>query len=115
MKILFICSGNRDRSPTAEAAYKWRAGLEVRSAGTSPEALIPLTEDLAAWADLFMVMEPAHADYLRAAFPAAAGKPVHCLNIPDRYRSMSRELLGLIEERVEPLLPPSLRLPQRRQ
>ena len=33
-KILFVCTGNMDRSPTAESLLKGREGFEVRSAGT---------------------------------------------------------------------------------
>jgi protein-tyrosine-phosphatase len=34
-KVLFVCTGNYDRSPTAENMYKNVKGLEVKSAGIS--------------------------------------------------------------------------------
>jgi Low molecular weight phosphotyrosine protein phosphatase len=33
-KVLFVCSQNRLRSPTAEQMFSGRRGLEVSSAGT---------------------------------------------------------------------------------
>ncbi|MFN8910720.1 MAG: protein tyrosine phosphatase, partial [Betaproteobacteria bacterium] len=37
-RVLFICSQNRLRSPTAERVFSKRAGFEVASAGLNPEA-----------------------------------------------------------------------------
>ena len=49
--ILFVCTGNVDRSPTAEGLFKNVGGLEVKSAGTSIAATVPLTRELIEWAD----------------------------------------------------------------
>ena len=46
MNILFVCSRNKWRSPTAEAIYKNRSDLNVRSAGTSPAAKVKLNQKL---------------------------------------------------------------------
>jgi predicted protein tyrosine phosphatase len=48
MKVLFVCTQNRMRSFTAEALYRDRQDLEVRSAGIAPDARIPATEALLA-------------------------------------------------------------------
>jgi protein-tyrosine-phosphatase len=38
-KVLFVCSRNQWRSPTAERVFATRPGLEVRSAGVDKSAL----------------------------------------------------------------------------
>lgn len=38
MNILFVCSRNKWQSPTAEAIYRNRQDLNVKSAGTEPSA-----------------------------------------------------------------------------
>lgn len=47
MNILFICSKNQWRSPTADKVWRRHPGLSVRSAGTSPNAQHPVSLDLA--------------------------------------------------------------------
>ncbi len=57
MRVLFVCSRNRLRSPTAEQHFSNRPGLEVASAGLSPDAEEQLTAEAVVWADLILVME----------------------------------------------------------
>ncbi len=57
MNILFVCSRNQWRSPTAEAIYKNTPAVNVKSAGTEPSARIKLTAKNIAWADIIFVME----------------------------------------------------------
>lgn len=59
-KVLFVCSQNRLRSPTAEQVFSRRRDLEVESAGTNHDADNPLTHELVAWAEIIFVMEKAH-------------------------------------------------------
>ncbi len=56
MNILFVCSRNKWRSPTAEAIFKDRQGLNVKSAGTEPSARRRVTAKLIDWADTIFVM-----------------------------------------------------------
>jgi len=51
MNLLFICSKNQWRSPTAEQVWRRQTGLSVRSAGTSPNARHPVSsaENRRAW------------------------------------------------------------------
>lgn len=61
MNILFVCSRNQWRSPTAEAIYKNNPTVNVKSAGTEPSARIKLTAKNIAWAGVFIfVMEKRH-------------------------------------------------------
>ena len=104
-RLLFICSRNQWRSPTAEAAYQGDPRVEARSAGVSASARRQVTEKLLRWADLVLVMEHAHKRRLQDRFPEFAHElSIQVLDIPDDYAFMDAELVALIRERVEPLL-----------
>ncbi len=105
MRVLFLCSQNRLRSPTAERVFEGRPGLEVESAGLNNDAHVPVTPELIAWAELIFVMEKKHLTKLSKRFRAhLRSKRVICLNIPDEYEFMQPELVSLLETRVSPQL-----------
>ena len=105
MRVLFICTANRLRSPTAEAVFADAPGLEVASAGLDPAAARPLSADLVAWAERIIVMEQRHRDLLKKRFRTALGqRPVYVLGIPDEFTFMQPELIALLQDRVLPLL-----------
>ena len=88
VNVLFVCSANLDRSPTAEALFQDAPGIETASAGTNNDAVTPLSEELILWADLIIVMERAHRDKIRKRFRSSLkAQRVVCLDIPDRCRS----------------------------
>ncbi len=104
-KLLFVCSRNRWRSPTAEKLFHGVDGLQARSAGSEDGARVKVTAGHLGWADLIFVMEPKHARRLRAKFAEElAGKPVICLHIPDDFQFMQPELIALLESAVTPHL-----------
>lgn len=90
LKVLFICSRNQWRSPTAEQVFRRHPALAVRSAGTSASARKQVSHLELAWADVVIVMESKHKSRLLA--------------IPDDYRFMDTELVELLEAAVPPLL-----------
>ena len=99
--VLFVCSQNRLRSPTAEQVFSGRRDIEVESAGTNHDADNPLTHELVAWADIIFVMERAHRAKLQKKFRASLKRArVICLDIPDDYEFMDAELVRLLEARV---------------
>jgi predicted protein tyrosine phosphatase len=99
--VLFICSQNQLRSPTAEHLFSKRPGFEVRSAGTNPDAVIPISSDLVEWADTIFVMERVHRNRLTSRFQSyLAGKQLICLDIPDEFEFMQPELVRLLEAKV---------------
>ena len=105
MRVLFVCSQNRFRSPTAERVFEGRPGIEVDSAGLNNDAVVPLTPELVEWADLIFVMEKRHVNKLSKRFrPQLRSKRVVCLNIPDEFEYMQPELVALLESRVAPRL-----------
>lgn len=58
--LLFLCSRNRLRSPTAEQVFASRPGVETASAGLASDAEEECSAELVAWADIIFVMEKAH-------------------------------------------------------
>lgn len=104
--VLFICSQNRLRSPTAEQVFSSWPGVETASAGLNNAADNPVTPELLDWADLIFVMEHAHRSKLSARFePHLRGKRVICLEIPDEFEYMDPALVTLLKARVAPHLP----------
>ena len=87
--VLFVCSRNQWRSPTAETVWRKQPGLSVRSAGTSPKARRTVSASDIQWADVVIVMEHKHKSRLMADFNRLlTHKPLHVLDIPDEYRYM---------------------------
>ena len=104
-KLLFVCSRNRWRSPTAGKLFHGVDGIQARSAGTEAGARIKVTAGHIGWADIVFVMEKKHLRRLKEKFAAQLkGKPVICLNIPDNYDFMQPELVELLEALVIPHL-----------
>ena len=105
-RILFVCSRNRLRSPTAEAVAASWPGVEAISAGTAPDADARVSADLLAWADLVAVMEARHRRHLTRHFGRLMrDQRVVVLGIPDDYALMDPALVELVTARVRPLLP----------
>jgi predicted protein tyrosine phosphatase len=105
IRTLFICYYNRKRSATAERVFGRDPALDVRSAGTSDEAMVQVNERMLDWADVVFVMEDEQRRELARMFPShAALKRLICLEIPDKYEFLDPELVGLLQERTRPHL-----------
>jgi predicted protein tyrosine phosphatase len=61
--VLFICSRNQWRSPTAEQVFSTWPGIAVTSAGLDPSAAEPVTPELLAWADIIFVWRSKPHDF----------------------------------------------------
>ncbi len=104
-RVLFLCSKNRLRSPTAEHVFSNWPGLEVASAGLSSDAVEVLTPEHLDNIDTVFVMEKAHRAKLSRHFKKYLGRAkIICLDIPDDYRFMQPELITLLIARVTPHL-----------
>ena len=103
--LLFVCTQNRLRSPTAEQVFATFPGVETQSAGLGNEAGNPVSPELLAWADIVFVMEKQHREKLSRRFrKALGGKRVVCLDIPDDYDYMEPALVALLQRKVTPYL-----------
>ena len=97
MRVLFVCHYNRKRSATAERIFGKEAGLEVRSAGTSADALVRVNQRMLEWADVIFIMDGDQRRDLTRLFPAhPALERLVCLDIPDRYDFLDPELVSLL-------------------
>ena len=106
MHLLFLCSKNKLRSPTAESIFADHPGVEVDSAGLSRDAEIRLADEQLHWADLIFVMEKIHLTKLNQKYRhALRGKKVIVLGIPDNYRFMDEELIAILKKKCSPYLP----------
>jgi predicted protein tyrosine phosphatase len=104
-RVLFICTQNRLRSPTAEHVFASWPDIATDSAGLGNDADVPLSPEQIAWADLIFVMEKAHRNRLGQRFRRHLnGKRVICLDIPDEYEYMQPELVRLLQAKVGPYL-----------
>ncbi|WP_162026324.1 MULTISPECIES: low molecular weight protein tyrosine phosphatase family protein [unclassified Lentimonas] len=105
MNVLFVCSMNQWRSPTAEKLYSKVPLMNVRSAGTSSKARRHVSLKDLQWADLVIVMESKHKQQLAAEYrQALRGCEVHVLEIEDRYKFMDPELVEELKYAIDPIL-----------
>ena len=105
LNVLFVCSRNQWRSPTAEQVWRRHPKIVARSAGTSPNARHKVSVEDIRWASVILVMEEKHKSRLTAEFTRLLeNKPIHVLDIPDDYRYMDPELIEILEQSVPSLL-----------
>lgn len=105
-RVLFVCSQNKLRSPTAEQIFADWPGIEVASAGLNHDAVEPLTGEMVAEADIIFVMEKAQRNRLSQRFKSHLKHArVICLDIPDDYAFMDPDLIALLRARVPRHLP----------
>ena len=103
--VLFVCSRNQWRSPTAEQVWRRHPALSVRSGGTSPNARHPVSAADVSWAHVVFVMEEKHKSRLVAEYRRLLeNTPIHVLDIPDEYKYMDAELIDLLRQSVAAIL-----------
>jgi predicted protein tyrosine phosphatase len=104
-KVLVVCTGNMDRSPTAAMLLaEMCAPMWVTSAGTERWAKNQLTPELIEEADVICVMEHAHRRDIVTRFGDAHGEKVVVLDIPDSYICWDAELIRLLKPKLREAL-----------
>jgi predicted protein tyrosine phosphatase len=100
--LLFICSGNVNRSPTAESLFLNSRFYEAKSCGIDQNAVVRVTQELIDWADAIFVMsekKDGHLTFIENNF--SLKDKLDCdLEIPDNYDRDDRELIGLLREKI---------------
>lgn len=110
MKVLFVCSGNKQRSPTAEDYFcSQYPQHEFDSAGTNHKfcekaGTQKLEEEMLQWADLVLVMEKHHKQIIMDHTGGKYIDKIKVLRIMDVYRYGQRELVEILEEKVGDML-----------
>jgi predicted protein tyrosine phosphatase len=100
-RVLFVCRQNRMRSATAERLFCKRSDLEVRSAGTAPDALVRVNGNMLEWAEIIFIMDDDQRQWLEVNFDQhPALTKIVCLDIPDVFTFLQPELVKLLEEKV---------------
>lgn len=101
MNLLFVCSENRLRSPTAEKVFAEYPGVNAIGAGTNSDAPTPVSGDLIEWADVVLVMEKTHRNKIAKRFrEQLKGKRLVVLNIADNYEYMEPDLIDMLRSRI---------------
>jgi predicted protein tyrosine phosphatase len=105
LRILFVCSANLQRSPTAEEVFgNFSDEWQTKSAGIMPSSgRNSLTQKLVNWADLILVMEPEHAEYIQDNYSSNSDK-IRILNIPDVYVRNDPELIQELKKKALPII-----------
>ena len=100
-RLLFVCSENRLRSPTAEAVFSEYEGVEAIGAGTNSDAETTVSGDLIEWADIVLVMEKSHRNKVSKKYKELLkNKRLIVLDIPDNYKCMQPELIQILKSKV---------------
>jgi predicted protein tyrosine phosphatase len=100
-QLLFVCSRNQWRSPTAAALFDRSDRYVAKSAGTSDRARIKITAGLINWADKIFVMEKRHSAIIHRNYPEEiTAKAMEILHIADDYQYMDAELIEILESRL---------------
>jgi len=105
MNLLFLCSRNKLRSPTAEAIFSEYENLHVESAGLNHDAQTRVSLDMIESADVIFVMEKKHKIGLAQMFgDSLKSRRVICLDIPDNYDYMDAALIEILKRKVGSIL-----------
>ena len=99
--LLFVCSANLNRSPTAETLFKNSNGYRAKSAGIFG-GINRVSQDLIDWSDVIFVMsekEEGHLTFLKKNFNLE-GKKSYDLDIPDIYSEGNLELIDALKEKL---------------
>jgi protein-tyrosine phosphatase len=104
--LLFICSGDKCRSPAAADLFKRSDNYIARSAGTHLDARKRVTQKLLDWADLIFVMSEGtnrHLTYIKSNF-IVKKKRIYDLHVRDMYFRNDSRLHKLLKQRISKII-----------
>ena len=97
IKLLFVCMGNLNRSPTAQHLFKDSKKYKAKSCGVDSLSPTMISKELVKWANMIFVMEDWHKEKVLEFDPDTA---VVVLNIPDIYNTNDPELIKILKEKL---------------
>jgi predicted protein tyrosine phosphatase len=105
-RVVFVCSMGILRSATGARLYAHK--YNTRTAGTWPDALVPLTDELMAWAHEIVFVNRHNYEQVKTYFANQdldidKEFNIKVLDIPDSYEHMHPELIRAFDEQYEPL------------
>jgi len=95
-KILFVCNGNTQRSPTFEKFFKapqFAAVYDVRSAGIYSGYPYMVNQEVIDWADCIYVMDLEQYKHIYQHYNVVS----KMIGVSDQYMPDSEELIELID------------------
>jgi predicted protein tyrosine phosphatase len=96
-KLLFVCAGNVNRSPSFEIWFKeHKPEYEVKSTGTAYGYPERMSKELLRWADKIFLMDLEQEMFMAVKFPEFLYK-IEIVGCKDRYERESQQLNELIE------------------
>ncbi|OFZ06853.1 MAG: phosphotyrosine protein phosphatase [Bacteroidetes bacterium RIFCSPHIGHO2_02_FULL_44_7] len=107
--VLLVCSANVDRSKTAEDFFAEQySKIRFLSAGTNEaicrqEGTNFIDQEILDTADLVLVMEDKHRSWINSHLNTK-DKRIEVLNIPDRFRYYSMELIEILQQKCASFL-----------
>ena len=102
IKLLFVCTLNLQRSPTAESFFDNNKKYEAESVGIHESAFKKISKPSVRWADIIFCMENIHKKFILEKFPKESkGKKIIVLDIPDIYFRNDPELREILEEKLD--------------
>lgn len=118
-RVLFVCSAGLLRSATAANIYAGM-GYNTRAAGSSSYALIPLSANLIAWAQLIVFVNKENHKEAMDVFKNednAVDKLVNSivLDIPDVYEYKHPKLIAAFKTQLKDVLPETKKVKQQNQ
>lgn len=102
-KLLFVCTNNMERSPTAEDLFKNSKKFVAKSCGTGFFARKRVSSEFVEWADKIFVMEEGHRSDILKHFPKAKRK-IKVLDILDVFPRNDEELVEILREKLKKYL-----------
>ena len=97
-KVLFVCSAGLLRSATAARIYAKK--YNTRACGCMSYALVPLSDNLIAWADEIVFVNKENYDFVKDQVDFGPTKIV-VLDIPDQFPHMDPRLIEAFKEQYE--------------
>lgn len=100
MTLLFVCSRNKKRSPTAAQVAR-NLGMDAMSGGLDPHADYVVGHEDVVWATNIICMEERHCQLLSKRFGALlSGKKVEVWNVQDQYQHGDPDLIQFVERKL---------------
>lgn len=110
MQVLFVCSANKDRSRTAEVFLSERyKGHTIYSAGTNQKLCMQegtefITKDYVEDADIILVMEQKHLQFIKENLGQQYTNKVKVLGIEDIYKFGDATLQQILIDKSKPYI-----------
>ncbi|MDO8536633.1 MAG: phosphotyrosine protein phosphatase, partial [bacterium] len=85
-----------------ETLFKNSENYEAKSAGTSPSAVRPVSQEIVDWADIIFAMsekEDGHVTFLKNNFNLS-DKPIYDLDISDVYDRNDPKLVSILKKKI---------------